>query len=380
MKLTIEQAVLQKALRRVVSVVPRRNTIPVLSNVLIDAETDAGDGRVWIVATDLDMEAKIAVDAEIARPGRVTIEADRLNNIVAAAPAGAAIDLDWEPSRDPRVQLAFGRSRYQLSALAHDVFPVWSIKDWTHRLSVTALDLAQLLDRTSFAASQESTRTYMHGCYLHIVSLQGEVRLRAAATDTHRLAYADAVFDGDRDMPGVIIPLKAVAEFKRALDATVGPVEVSVSRAGIRLSTENFSLCSKVVDGAFVDYARVVPISADHEIEVDRRLLHAAVTRTALVSTERTKPVKLSFGDNSIRLTVLSETSDHAVEEIDAEFSGEPFEAGFNSRYLIDALQQTGAERLHLMIQDFASPLRLVPTADDPEAGQALAIVMPQRV
>ena len=380
MKLTIEQAVLQKALRRVVSVVPRRNTIAVLSNVLIDAETDAAAGRVWIVATDLDMEAKIAVSADIARPGRVTIEADRMNNIVSAAPNGADITLDWEPSRDPRVQLNFGRSRFQLSALAHDVFPVWSIKDWTHRLAVAAVDLAQMLDRSSFAASAETARTYMHGCYLHVVSLEGVVRLRAVATDTHRLAYADAEFEGDKDMPGVIIPLKAVAEFKRALDATVGQVDVSVSRAGIRLNTEEFSLCSKVVDGAYVDYSRVVPTSGAHEIEVDRRLLHAAVTRTALVSTERSKPVQLSFSENSIRLTVRSETSDQAVEEIDADFSGTPFETGFNSRYLIDALQQTAADRLHLMIEDSASPLRIVPTADDPEAGQAVAIVMPQRV
>ena len=158
MKLTIEQAALQKALRRVVSVVPRRNTIPVLANVLIDAETEAAEGRIWIVATDLDMEAKVGVEARIDRPGRVTIEADRLTNIVSAAPGGADILLDWDTVKDPRVSLAFGRSRYSLSALPADVFPVWSIRDWSHRLSVRAFDLAQMLARSSFAASPEITR------------------------------------------------------------------------------------------------------------------------------------------------------------------------------------------------------------------------------
>lgn len=380
MKLTIEQPALQKALRRVVTVVPRRNTIPVLANVLIDAETDAAEGRIWIVATDLDMEAKVAVDAQITRPGKVTIEADRLNNIVSAAPGGANILLDWEVEKDPRVLLVFGRSRFNLSALPHDLFPVWSIKDWSHRLTVLAVDLSQMLTRSSFAASVETARTYMHGCYLHVVATEGVARLRSAATDTHRLAYAEAEFEGDKDLRGVIVPLKAVGEFKRALDACVGPVDVSVSRAGIRLEAGDFSICSKVVDGDYVDYARVVPTAATNRIEVDRKLLLGAVTRTALVSTGRANPVRLTFEAGLMRLTVRSETSDHAVEEIDADFSGPPFEVGFNSRFLIDALQQTEADRVRLMIEDDCSPLRIDPSDDDAEAGQAVAIVMPQRV
>lgn len=380
MKLTIEQAALQKALRRVVSVVPRRNTIPVLANVLIDAETEAAEGRIWIVATDLDMEAKVGVEARIDRPGRVTIEADRLTNIVSAAPGGADILLDWDTVKDPRVSLAFGRSRYSLSALPADVFPVWSIRDWSHRLSVRAFDLAQMLARSSFAASPEITRTYMHGCYLHVATTDGAARLRSAATDSHRLAYAEAEFEGDKDFQGVIVPLKAVGEFKRALDACAGQVDVAVCRAGIRLQAEDFSLCSKVVDGDYVDYVRVIPTRADNRIEVDRALLLGAVTRTALVASGRGSPVKLAFDDGTIRLTVLSETADQAVEEVDAAFSGTPFEVGFNSRYMIDALQQTEADRVRLLIQDAASPLRIDPTEDDAEAGQAVAVVMPRRV
>lgn len=380
MKLTLEQAVLQKALRRVVSVVPRRNTIPVLANVLIDAETDAAQGRVWIVATDLDMEAKVAVEAQIARPGRVTIEADRFTNIVSAAPPGADLLLDWDTAKDPRVSLAFGRSRYSLSALPADMFPVWSIRDWSHSLTVPAFDLAEMLTRSSFAASPETARTYMHGCYLHVIDEEGVARLRSAATDSHRLAYSQAEFEGDKDFKGVIVPLKAVGEFKRALDACVGAVDVSVCRAGIRLQAGDFSICSKVVDGDYVDYARVIPTTADNRIEVDRRLFLGAVVRTALVASGRGSPVKLAFEDGAVRLTVLSDTADQAVEEVDADFSGRPFEVGFNSRYLIDALQQTEADRVRLLINDAASPLRVDPTDDDAEAGQAVAVVMPQRV
>lgn len=380
MKITIEKSALHKALAKVVSVVARRNTIPVLGNVLIDASDD-GAGRIWIVATDQDIEARVAVDADVEHPGRVTVPADTLTAITSNAPDGAQMSLDWDTVEDARVKVAFGRYKSHLPALGADLFPVWPERDWAATVTLAAADLASMLERCAFAICTDQTRTYLLGVFLHTVSdAGGPARLRAAATNGHRMAYADGPAVDAPDMPGVIIPTKTVSELRRALASMVGPVELSTCRTGVRLEAEDLMISSKVIEGDYVDYSRVIPRDWACEIAVDRNVLIGGVQRTAVLSNDRAQPIKLTFADGMVQLTVRNDQTGQAVEELEVDYDGEPFETGFNARYLLDALRQTEADRILLRMQDGASPLRLEPHADDPEAGCALSVVMPLRV
>jgi len=380
LKLTIEQSALQKALRRVVSVVARKNTIPVLSNLLISAE-EIGVGRIWIVATDLDIEARVSVDADVHRAGQVTVPADTLAQIAQNAPDGAELMFDWDTAKDPRVHVTFGRARYKLPALEADLFPVWAERRWDAEVTIAAPDFAQMIERCVFAVCTDVTRTYLLGAYLHTVAVEGVPRLRLAATNGHRMAYADGPPDlAVSTLPGVIIPTKSVNELRRALDGRAGAVQLSACRTGVRLEADDLIISSKVIEGDYVDYTRVIPMSWEHEITVDRSLLIGAVVRTAVVSDERSSPIKMVFGDGAVQLTVINDQTGQATEEIEVDYDGPGFETGFNSRYVLDALRQTGADNVVLRMVDGASPLRLEPSNDDPEAGAALSIVMPQRI
>jgi DNA polymerase-3 subunit beta len=380
-KITIEKGALHKALGRVVSVVARKNTIPVLGNLLIDASDDAA-GRIWIVATDQDIEARVAVDADVERAGRVTVPADTLSAITSNAPDGAEIVMDWDVAADPRVKVAFGRYKSHLPALGADLFPIWAERAWPMVVTVAAADLNAMLERCAFAICNDQTRTYLLGAYLHAVKgSDGQPRLRVAATNGHRMAYADGPADPSVEgLPGVIIPTKTVSELRRALSSLAGPVQLSACRTGVRLETDDLMISSKVIEGEYIDYSRVVPLDWRHEITVDRNLLIGGVTRTAILSDDRSSPIKMVFGDGVVQLTVRNGQTGQAVEELEIDYAGEPFETGFNARYLLDALRQTEADNIRLCMEDGTSPLRLEPTEDDAEAGCALSVVMPLRV
>lgn len=379
MKFTVEQAAFQKALARVVSVVPRRNTIPVLGNVLLDAESDAG--VVWLVATDLDMEARVRVQAEIATPGRITVPATLIDGIARNAPGGSEIMVDYDPSADPRALVRFGRSRYVVPVLPADLFPVWSDKTPHAVLTLKAVDLVNLIDRTTFAASTDAAFLHLRGAYVHAPD-PATRRVRFVSTNGHRAAWAEAEVQGALDaLPNVIAPTKALAEFRRAADGRVGDVVLSMDPASITLEADDMRICSKVLDGDFVNYERVIPRDWRPEALMDRSLVIGAVLRTALMSSDtRTSPITLRFEEDLLKLNVRSDTSGQAAEEVEIEYGGDPFEMGFNSRYLLDALRQTEADRIVFRLLGPASPLRLEPSPDDPEHGSALSIVMPQRV
>ena len=369
MRVTIERSAFLKALNHVQSVVERRNTIPILSNVLVQAAS----GEVKLTATDLDIEIVESVAAETAREGAVTVSAHLLYDIVRKLPDGAQLALDQ--GVDSRVTVSSGRSRFQLQALPADDFPSLSSGPFGNSFSLKASDLKFLIEKTRFAISTEETRYYLNGIYLHQAS-QTEM-LRAVATDGHRLAQAQVDLpSGATGMPGVIVPRKTVAELVKLTEGMDGDVEVGLSSAKIRFAIAGLVITSKLIDGTFPDYERVIPRNNTRMLSVETKDFASAVDRVSTISFEKSRAVKLSIGKGKLGLAVNNPDSGSAEEEIVADYDDEDIEIGFNSRYLMDVAGQIGASTMRFEFQDAGSPT-LVKDPDDPKS---LYVLMPMRV
>ena len=372
MKFTIERAALIKALGHVQSVVERRNTIPILSNVLLSADRNG----VSFAATDLDMEIVDFADAQVDTPGQITAPAHTLYEIVRKLPEGAEVELRYAGD-DPRLQISAGRSRFNLPVLPAGDFPVMSSDGLSQRITLDTSDLIRLIDKTRFAISTEETRYYLNGLYLHIVGEGAGQQLRAVATDGHRLALAEMMApEGSAGTPGVIVPRKTVQEARRLLEDAGETVELQVSASKVRVQLGRASLTSKVIDGSFPDYMRVIPRDNDKTLTVDVSLFAAAVDRVATISAEKSRSVKMAIEPGRVTLTVRNMEAGQAVEELEAEYDVDPFEIGFNARYLLDVAGQIQGEAAEFRFADPASPT-LVLDSSDPGVQYVL---MPLRV
>ncbi|MFO1032838.1 MAG: DNA polymerase III subunit beta [Hyphomicrobiales bacterium] len=370
MRVTIERSSFLKALNHVQSVVERRNTIPILSNVLVQAEHDT----VKLTATDLDIEIVEQVAAETSRAGTATVPAHMLYDIVRKLPDGAQLEL--ELSQDSgRVAIKAGRSRFALQSLPPADFPDLSSGEFGNTFSLPATELRRLIDKTRFAISTEETRYYLNGIYLH--QARGADMLRAVATDGHRLAQSDvALPQGAAGMPGVIVPRKTVLEVVKLLDGVEGDVEIALSSSKVRFSMGGLVLTSKLIDGTFPDYERVIPRGNDKHLTADAKAFAAAVDRVSTISLEKSRAVKLAVSDGKMTLAVNNPDSGSAEEELAVDYSKEPLEIGFNSRYLMDVAQQITAEAMRFEMQDAGSPT----VVRDPDDAQSLYVLMPMRV
>jgi DNA polymerase III subunit beta len=372
MRLTIERAALLKALGHVQSVVERRNTIPILSNVLIEAR----DGVATFAATDLDIEIVDGAEADVERAGSVTAPAHTLYEIVRKLPDGAQVRLDMSGD-DPRVTVTAGRSRFSLPVLPHTDFPAMSTGGFASSITLPRSDLARLIDRTRFAISTEETRYYLNGVYLHASTSEAGVVLRAVATDGHRLALADLVWtEGPLNMPGVIVPRKTVNELRRLLDGAEDLVTLSVSEAKIQFAFGRTTLTSKLIDGSFPDYTRVIPRGNPRHMSVRNDEFSRAVDRVQTMAQERSKSIKLSVEADRLTLQVNNPETGAATEELEATYSSDPMEIGFNAKYLLDISGQVGGAEVAFEFADSASPT-LVRDTGDPHA---VFVLMPLRV
>jgi DNA polymerase-3 subunit beta len=372
MKVTIERSALSKALGHVQSVVERRNTIPILSNVLLQAD----GGALTLTATDLDIEISEEAPADVAGKGATTVSALTLFEIVKRLPDGAQVRLELSPE-ESRLQVSSGRSQFALAVLPEDDFPSLSTDDLETRFSMPTADLRRLLGKARFAMSQEETRYYLNGVYLHAFADGDTPALRAAATDGHRLARIDAPLpDGAAAMPGVIVPRKAIAELGRLLEDAEENVEVSVSPAKIRFGFGAGYLTSKLIDGSFPDYERVIPKSNANIMRVETKDFAQAVDRVSTVSADRTRSVKLALEADRLRLTVNNPEAGSALEELSVDYGGDPLEIGFNARYLLDVAQQIDGETATFRLADPSSPTVIL----DEEDERALYVLMPLRV
>jgi DNA polymerase-3 subunit beta len=368
MKVTIERAQLAKSLAHVHRVVERRNTIPILANVLLRA----GKSSVELKATDLDLEIVETAPGESKTTGSTTVPAHMIHDIVRKLPEGAQVELQ-SAADGTQLQVRAGRSKFTLQALPEADFPDLAAGEMPHSFSIASADLKRLIDRTQFAISTEETRYYLNGIYLHAV----DDKLRAVATDGHRLAQAEIKAPkGAKGMPGIIIPRKTVAEVQRLVDDAGEEVKVELSATKIRFSLGNAVLTSKLIDGTFPDYGRVIPAGNDKTLVVDKGEFVSAVDRVSTVSSERGRAVKLALTDGRLTLSVINPDSGSATEELEVEYGAEALDIGFNGRYLLDILQQIEGEKARLKLADPGSPTLI----EDMEAAGALYVLMPMRV
>jgi DNA polymerase-3 subunit beta len=367
MKATIERATLLKSLSHVQSVVERRNTIPILSNVLMDARED---GTLRLMATDLDLQVDETVPANVATAGATTVSAHTFFDIVRKLPEGSQVELS---AADGKMQVVAGRARFNLSTLPRDDFPVIAEGELPTRFELPAATLRQIIDKTKFAISSEETRYYLMGIFLHVA----DDMLKAAATDGHRLARVTvAKPDGADGMPDVIVPKKCVLELRKLLDEVEGTVEVTLSSTKIRFVLGHAVLTSKLIDGSFPDYNRVIPTANDKLLKLDPASFKAGVDRVATIASEKTRAVKISLDRDRVTLSVTSPENGLATEELAADYSADGLEIGFNARYLLDILGEIDGDTVEVHLADAAAPTLL----RENDKSSALYVLMPMRV
>ncbi|MCP5364254.1 MAG: DNA polymerase III subunit beta [Hyphomicrobiales bacterium] len=371
MKLTIDRGALLKAVGHVQSVVERRNTIPILSNVKLTA----ANGHLELAATDMDLEVVERVDADIASEGATTSPAHTMYDIVRRLPDGAQVVFD-ATGQDP-MSLVCGRSRFSLSCLPIEDFPLMASGELASSFTLSADELRGLIDRSRFAISTEETRYYLNGIYLHQSNHDGVDVLRSVATDGHRLASVEVPLPPSAaGMPGVIIPRKTVAEVRKLIDEEEGDVEIALSETKIRFSVGRACLTSKLIDGTFPDYERVIPAHNDKHLDVRCKDFSDAVDRVAAISSDRSRAIKLKLADGLLVLTASSPEHGTAVEELEVQYQGESMEIGFNARYLLDIAQQIKGEQARFAMADAGSPTIVHEIGD----ASALYVLMPMRV
>lgn len=371
MKLTIDRAALMRSLNHVQSAVERRNTIPILSNVRMQAQ----DGMLILSTTDMDLEINEAVEAKITTPGATTAPAHTLHDIVRKLADDAKVELTLADSGNI-MSVKSGRSVFKLSCLPVADFPEIGGAALPHTFNIPAADLRALIDRTKFAMSTEETRYYLNGIYMHEAVQSGVKVLRAVATDGHRLARFEMPLpEGAAGMPGVIIPRKTVGELRKILEEAADSIEISLSESKIRFTFDHIVLTSKLIDGTFPNYEQVIPSGNNKIVEVNPKVFSNAIDRVSTISDGKSRAVKIALNGKTMTLSANSPESGSATEDI--EISGnDNMEIGFNARYLMDITQQISGDGCRISLADAASPTIIQDTAD----ASALYVLMPLRV
>jgi DNA polymerase-3 subunit beta len=373
MKITVERGALLKALSHVQSVVERRNTIPILSNVMIEA----AKGKLKLTATDLDIEIVESIPADVIRNGATTAPAHMLYDIVRKLSEGAQVQAELLAQEGGRLSVSAGAVRFELACLPKEDFPQMAAGALPHKFRMESGDLKRLVDKTRFAISTEETRFYLNGIYVHAAKEGKNKTLRAVATDGHRLARFEIDLpDGASDMPGVIVPRKTVGELRRLLDDAEGAIEVSLSDTKIQFTSDGVELTSKLIDGTFPDYQRVIPSGNDKSLSLDSKEFAQSVDRVSTISADKTRAVKLNIAKDKLTLTVVNPDSGTATEELVATYNAASIEIGFNARYLLDITGQIEGKEVRFLLSDAGSPTII----EDASDSHTLYVLMPMRV
>ena len=372
MKLKADRATLLKALAHIQSVAEKRNTIPILANVLIAVR----DGRLSFTATDMEIAIVEEVAASTSRNGATTAPAATLYEIMRKLPESAEIELD-HPGGDAQLALRAGKFATSLVVLPVEDFPSMTAGQLPHHFFLPALVLRGLIDRTRFAISTEETRYYLNGIFFHAVDVGGAPLLRAVATDGHRLARVEIPAPrGAAGMPGVIAPRKAVNEVQKLLEDMTQEVVIEISTTKARFQFGDVILTTKLIDGTFPDYSRVIPSHNDKRLVVEKEPFAKAVDRVSTISSERGRAIKLAIADNKMTLSVNNPDSGSASEEIEVDYDSSPIEIGFNARYLLDIAGQLSGDTALIKLSDPGSPTII----QDRDGAAALFVLMPLRV
>ena len=367
MKLTIDRMSLLRPLGHVQSVVERRNTIPILANVVLRAE----EGELSLTATDMDMDIATEVGCSVMTSGTTTMSAHLLYDIARKLPDGAEVEI---AVNDGHAMVSAGRSSFRLPTLPVEDFPAISSNELPVNFSLTAADMRDLIDATRFAISTEETRYYLNGIYIHKAE-SGE--LCAVATDGHRLAMTrQALPSGAAQMPSIILPRKAVNELRKLLDDFDGDVLIGLSETRAEFRFGVVRLTSKLIDGTFPDYTRVIPVGNDRIMQVDVSAFSAAVDRVSTIASEKSRSVKMGLRSGVLTLSVSNTDASSATEELEVSYDGPEMEIGFNARYLLDIAGQVNSDMIEFALADQGSPSLVRAPGDE----ASLFVLMPMRV
>lgn len=369
-KFSVERGIILKSLSHVQSVVEKRTTIPVLSNVKLDVS----EGSLRITATDTEIAISEALPIKTQQSGATTLSAQILYDIIRKIPDGAEIEFT---QKGEQVEIKAGRSKFKLLSLPVDNFPVMEQGDLPHNFVLGARDLNALIDKVRFAISNEETRYYLNGIYLHTAKENDSDVLRSAATDGHRLARVSVGMPaGAQNIPGIIIPKKTVNELKKLLGEFSADVGVALSDSKIIFTLGNVTVVSKLIDGKFPDYDRVIPKDNDKTLEVNSKEFFEAVDRVSTVSMEKARAIKIHISTGLVKVSADSPDGSTATEELEASYSADTIETGYNFRYILDMMLQIEGETTQFMLSDSASPA----VVRDPSDVSVLYVIMPMRI
>ena len=364
MRFSLQREALLKPLAQVVNVVERRQTLPVLANLLVQVK----DGQLSLTGTDLEVEMVARAAVDDAQDGETTIPARKLFDIVRALPDGSKVAIS---QAGEKITVQAGRSRFSLSSLSANDFPSIDEVEATERVGVPEAALKELIERTAFAMAQQDVRYYLNGL---LFDLQGDT-LRCVATDGHRLALCEAVLEGAGKRQ-IILPRKGVQELQRLLEGGDRSLELEVGRNHLRVKRDDVTFTSKLIDGKFPDYEAVIPIGADREVKIEREALRAALQRAAILSNEKYRGVRLEVSPGLLRISAHNPEQEEAQEEVEAETKVDGLAIGFNVNYLLDALTALRDEQVVLQLRD-ANSSALVREAGNERSRH---VVMPLRL
>jgi DNA polymerase III subunit beta len=341
MKVSATREHLLEALQSVIGVVERRQTMPILSNVLLSAR----ENRLRMVGTDLEVELVAAAEVSVQQAGDITVPGRKLLDIIRTLPEKTQVTLAKEGEK---VLVRGGRSRFTLSSLPAGEFPVIEEINAQYTLSVRAQDCRRLIDKTHFAMAQQDVRYYLNGTLLET---DGQT-LRAVATDGHRLSWCELALDGKaRELQQIILPRKGVLELQRLLDGE-GLIEVAIGTNHIRVQIGEVRFTSKLIDGKFPEYGRVIPAEPPRIMTAGREALRAALQRTAILSNEKYRGVRLTFGPSLLTVQAHNPEQEEAEDQLEVGFSGDGIEIGFNVSYLLDALASLESDTVEVGLTD----------------------------
>ncbi|MEW6777060.1 MAG: DNA polymerase III subunit beta [Bdellovibrionota bacterium] len=369
MELSISKQDLLSALSAAQGIVEKRNTMPILSNVLLDAEEEG----FTLIATDLEIGVKIRVKAKVKGKGKITIPARKLFDLVRELPDQ---DVKLKTSENNRVEISVGKFRSQIAGLAADEFPNLPAYEEGKFLTVESKALSEMLGRTSYAVSTDETRYNLNGIYFE--KLDGGKKLRLVATDGHRLAMVDRAVEGlgkSWGDKGIIVPRKAVGELKKLLDQTE-KIELSFQKNHGIARAGDTVLLMQLIDGEFPKYEQVIPAKTDEKLTVSRASLLASLRRVSLVSDDRSHMVRLALSKGGLTLEADSMGVGEASEELPAEYGGKELTIGFNAKYLADAIGSLTASDVQVDFVDEVNPAIIRGAGEE----GALAVIMPMRI
>ena len=375
MEIKANSSDLLKALNHIHGIVEVRHTLPILSNIVLSAENN----ELSLSSTNLDIFCSDKIDAEIVNSGEISVPAITFFEIVKRLPSGSDVILSMG-DEDTELILKCGRSKFNLSTLRTEDFPILSDKDLSTNFVISADELSRMIDKTKFAISNEETRYYLNGIFFHKAESNSIKFLRAVATDGHRLAQYDIPLpQGAEEITGIIIPKKTVFELRKVLDDADGDVSVSLNENKIKFSFNNLKIISKVIDGTFPDYTKVIPQNNDKKFQTNNSELKNAIDRVSAVAINeetKSKAIKLTIENNKLNLSVESQSKGSAKEEIDISYSNEKVDIGFNSRYLLDICNEVDGDEIDVNLLDSISPAIILDKTDE----NLFFVLMPMRI